>query len=370
MPAGSAADRAAANQEEKRHDIDILSWFPPRKTPDHDNTIWPGGRKTMRPERAIMEMAGYYTSQALVDASSGERLMPTIGYLYEDGTRSIERIDACADAAVSLAEKKFHSGDPSVQGVILIKDGLVTTDGGTTDCMIMDIRFSQDEKQKIQYLQPYRHSHSHEGFAIYPIKFTEIEGFSPNCAQTLIQALFEGMEDHCEGTLLKASHYVDAIPSCETPYYAAEGKHDDYGLTSEEFACLQLAPMLIFSIMARVHGKLTAKKYEAFGRMLFNAQHTHSPVFEKIASATIGNIEALMLRQMPGGHNVLDNINAIRRITDTRLSAEDALGFKKALLLLGYEIAKASDSVFWFRRPLTRKQRKVLQGIADCLEVA
>lgn len=326
----------------------------------------------MRQEKEVMKMAGYYTSQALVDVSCGEIFTPLIGYLDWDGTLRMERVSGNAyDETLAEAEQKIDALDVKrTQGAILIKDGLVTLDACTTDCLIMDIRFTTDGGRKVQYLQPYRSNSHFDGFAIYPLKFTEIEGFSANCAHELIQALFDGMESHTEGALLKASHYFDPITEPPLDYFAAAHATDDYGLTSEEFACLQLAPLLIFSIMARVHGRLTPKKYEALGRMLFNAQKTHSTFFEKVAYATINNIESLMAEQMKRPENVLENIHNIRRITDSKLPAEDARSFKKALLLLGYEVAKASDSFLWFRRPLTRKQRKVLQGIADCLELA
>ena len=329
------------------------------------------GTYTMGQEREVMNMAGYFTAQALVDASYGDIFRPVIGYLNADGIRRMEHLsEGTFDEAVRLAEEKIESLDDGMRGAILIKDGVATFDAGKTDCLIMDIRFSADKHKRVQYLQAYRNTHHSEGFAIYPLRFTEIEGFSTNQTHLLIQALFDGMDSHREGSLLKERHYLEHMPD-QPPRYNAAGSHfNDYGLTPDEYARLQLAPVLVFSVMGRVHGSLDVRKYEAFGKMLYNAGQCDSPLFEKIAFATINNIESLMISQMQRDQNVFEDMNDIRRIADSRLPVKDAIGFKKALLQLGNEIAKASGGFFWPRGILTRKQRKVLQGLAQYLEIA
>src|SRR3989338_11155089 len=119
---------------------------------------------------AVMKMAGYCAAHAVQSVRSGEILIPIVGTLKVGGRQQMTRLAMGSSAeAMARGEQCLNELKEDDLGVVFIKDAMVTLDSGKTDCLMLEIRFAEDTRKKIQYLIPYRNAQHASGFAVHPI---------------------------------------------------------------------------------------------------------------------------------------------------------------------------------------------------------
>src|SRR5690606_29237908 len=104
--------------------------------------IQPTRRRDMEATQRVAEMAGYFLGHALWSVSDGEVLVPILGYLKADDSRSMQRLAMGSIQAVATGERRINALQPDERGAVFIKDALVTLPTGKTDCLSLDIRFA------------------------------------------------------------------------------------------------------------------------------------------------------------------------------------------------------------------------------------
>jgi len=118
----------------------------------------------------VFKMAGDFASHAIWSVSDGEVIIPIVGYLKTDGSQSMERLVMGSVEALSAGEHKISNLSEEHLGATFIKDGLVTLETGKTDCLMIDVRFSDNASKKVQFLIPYRNANHDKGFAVHRLQ--------------------------------------------------------------------------------------------------------------------------------------------------------------------------------------------------------
>ena len=165
----------------------------------------------MQQTAKVMEMAGYCAAHSIWSVSDGETLVPLLGFVAADDSRSMERLAMGPIAALVQGERKLASLDDSQLGAVMIQDGRMRLGsdgtGEKTDCLILDVRFANAPQCKLQYVLPYRSGRHKRGFALQQPLLSECQGFDGEQLEILGEFFFKGLAAHAQGSALWQRHY-------------------------------------------------------------------------------------------------------------------------------------------------------------------
>jgi tellurite resistance protein len=311
-----------------------------------------------------VKMAGEVASHAIWSVSSGETLIPIVGYLKTDHSRSMERLVMDSVQAVSLGEQKISSLDSDKLGAAFVKDGYVTLDTGKTDALIVDVRFADNVEQKIQFIIPYRNANHPQGFAVHRLKLTQLEGISSDEVDALSNAFFDGIEAHAEGGKLWEEKYVDQAG--DTAELTGE---DASEFSPEDFEALKRSPFLVFFIVAAADGKVDKKELLSFIEILSDPEKYSNGLLNRIVTNVINDVSIIVTTLADSSLDYIEELGNLRRIIDDNLPPEEAIAFKMCLLLIAKEIAEASGGFLGFGSKISKDEKVAIAAIAMCLGI-
>lgn len=310
----------------------------------------------------IMAMSGWFTSHAIWGVSTGETLIPIVGYLKTDGSRPMERLMMGSVEAMAAGERKISTLDADTLGAVFVKDGLVTLETGKTDALIIDIRFAGKDEKKVQILMPYRHANHADGFAVHRIKVTELEGIEPDALNELTEAYFDGLEAHEQGGELWNASYVDQAG--DTSPVSSEGNGE---ISGEAFEALKRSVFLVFLLVAAADGTVDKKEMKAFIQTLAESDKLGDPLLTRVATNVIAHIPTTLTEMLTESLDCMAELAAVAGILDTNLSQEDANTFKRSLFQIGQAVARASGGFLGFGKKVSAEEQGALVMIALCL---
>lgn len=313
----------------------------------------------------VFNMAGYYVSHSIVNISSGETLKPLLGYSKNDGSHTVETIEASTPVeAISIGGNKIRNLSDEIQGAVLINDGLVTLDTGKTDTLVIDIRFNEELSKKVKYILPYRNAKHEDGFAVHKLKIIELDGISLEETMELSKSFFDGVQENSEGWALWTEHHEEKPGEGMVAY-----DQGDKNLSYEEFKKLKQAPFLIYFLVASADGEIDKKEMLQFMEVLSNPESHTNPIFSKIINIVTNDIDAIVTEMKQQPINYIEELSHLKDIVNNNLPEHDANNFKLTLLLLGKKIAEASGGFLGFGDKISREELAALQTIAACLEI-
>lgn len=307
----------------------------------------------------VMKMAGNYTGHAFWSISSGETLIPIVGYLDKAGERRMERYAMESVKAIALGEQKITTLSEDTKGVVFIRDGYITLETGKTDAIIIDVSLNGDEQRRIQYMFPYRHADHEKGFAIHRLKVTNFTGISTEDLDELSSSFWDGIESHPQGNELLENQYQDQPDSVD----ALESSD----IEGDDFETLKNAPFLIFFLISAADGKIDKKEVIEFIKVLSSPESQTHDLMVRVVTNVISSVPERLSAMAAADINYVVELIKIRLILETNLAPEDALEIKKSLLDLGNRIANASGSFFGFGSKIDKKEKAALEAIATCL---
>ena len=312
----------------------------------------------------VMKMAGYSAAHAIWSVSSGEILIPIVGYLKNDDSREMERLVMGSAQAMAAGEKKLAALAPDTQGAVFIKDGMVNLETGKTDVLIIEIKFADASEKRLQLLIPYRNASHADGFAVHRLKLMQPVGIPLETIDPLVDAFVEGLESHDEGGKIWKEQYIDQA-GVSTGYYGEE--NTDF--SDEEYAALKKAPFLIFFLVAASDGKIDQKEATMFFKILSNPELLRNKLLNRIITNVINEIPATLAAMAQQGLDYIAELHELRQIAERRLPPDQAQEFKLSLLLLGKEIASASGGFLGFGAKISKSEMAALTAIALCLDI-
>lgn len=312
-----------------------------------------------------IRMAGEYTSHAIWGVSSGETLIPIIGYLKSDESHSMERLVMGSTQAVSLGDRKISQLDPEHTGAAFIKDGLITLETGKTDALIVDVRFSENLNKKVQFVVPYRNAMHPDGFAVHRLKMTQLSGIPSEAVDSLSNAFFDGIESHKQGGKIWNENYVDQA-GVSAAYYECD---ENIEFSEDDFELLKQSVFLVFFLVAAADGKVDKKELIAFVTLLSNPEKINNSLLNRIVTNVISDAPAIVTEIARQDINYIEELRRLKTVINKNLSAGDANAFKLSLILLGKEIAEASGGFLGFGSKISKDEKAALGAIALCLGV-
>ena len=313
-----------------------------------------------------MRMAGHTVAHAIWCVSDGETLIPIVGHLKSDGSRQLKRLAMGSAQAVAMGEQEISELPAEVAGAVFVKDTLVTLESGKVDALVADIRFAANDAGRLQVMVPYRNADHADGFAVHALKITALAGVSRDAVEELMNAFIAGLESHEEGRRLWAEKYV-----AEPGATAGSAGQESTAFTQEEFDLLKRSVFMVFAAVAASDGKIEKKEAETFVKSLTSGELLENPLMNRIVTNVIHDIPGIMASIFSGeAPSPAVELLQVRLVVDERMPADQADGFKRALLTLGHSIASASGGLFGFGSKVSKEEKQALAAIATCLGVS
>lgn len=310
----------------------------------------------------VMEMAGFYAAEGLLGASSGEILMPIVGYQGRNGERRMERLIMGSIDAVAVGEMKISKLGDQYAGAVLVKDGLVTLSSGKTDCLLVDVRFNDGGDRHLKLVIPYRNANHAQGFAVHTPFVATWQGVAEELKPVFLGAFQAGLKSHEQGfALWKASYLEQAGESS-----GFQGQEPSQ-FSQEEFESLRLAPFLVFFQVACSDGKLDKKEVAKFIELLSEGNKYENPLLNRVITNVISDIPAMLNAVFEQERDTSSLMLEVRKVVDARAGSEAGEAFAHALLAMGRDIASASGGFFGFGSKISKDERMALAHLAVCL---
>ena len=139
--------------------------------------------------------------------------------------------------------------------------------------------------------------------------------------------------------------------------------------THDEWQSLMLAPLIIFNIVGGADGRIDQREAVEFKRLLVEGLLSDIELMKLIMSDLLQDLESLTNRLVSGELDPNQCMESIRSALDAKLTKEDALEFKLALLSIGKKIANASGGFLGMGDRICLSEKQAMARLAAVLHV-
>ena len=112
--------------------------------------------------------------------------------------------------------------------------------------------------------------------------------------------------------------------------------------TSTEWLTLQFAPLWIFSAVAAADRNIDKKEIEALAKELQEAILYKEPLVRDVLVSVATDFSNIMSQYKTDPRNVTTGLQDVADLLDKKVTPQQAQNFKKAMLLIGRNVAEAS----------------------------
>ena len=138
---------------------------------------------------------------------------------------------------------------------------------------------------------------------------------------------------------------------------------------SREWQTLQYAPLWVFSAVADVDGKVDDQEWSALFKEIAEASLYQVPLIRDVFTSISEDVNNILKRYGADSRDVSDGLRDVVEILDSKVSLEESVSFKHALIFLGVKIANASGGGFLgLGNKMTDEETSALSIIAALLE--
>ncbi|MFK8400131.1 hypothetical protein M2D07_016645 [Pseudomonas sp. BGr12] len=315
----------------------------------------------------IYRMAGNAAASAVQTVSGGELLMPMFHCLEPDGRLKMVVLMAdTGEEAMQAGQRMYQENTQQAIGAVWIVDGFVThKEVGKVDALILNVVSYAEPRREMQLAVPYRHAHSHEGFAVFKPKLLGVTGIAQDELQPLIDAFYQGRDENAEGRVIWKEHQQDHIT----------GMTGFAGFSGEDWKHLREAPVAIFCMVASADGEIDAKEAAAFGKLFKESGKYPSVLMQRVMTELSPDTPSgravlmdFLQRFSDPAFNRLQYLVDVNRLLGQQASDTDAAAFKADLLALGKAVAESSGGGFLgFGSKVSKEEKNVLVVIEKLL---
>jgi hypothetical protein len=226
----------------------------------------------------IYKMAGHTAAHAIWSISDGDTLMPILGVIDTNNESSMIRLEVSeVEKAIEYGKKYHEKNQKNSKGAAFVCDGYVELEEGKIDSLIVRVEGFDAFKSNLSIALPYRPCSDEKGFAVYRPKIMDNPQEYPERLQDYMNAFFDGLEGHEQGSEIWNTKYVDQIET-ETDI----NDNADYGLREDQWKLLCLSPYLIFLTIAAANGEIDNEEVESFANIISKAYEQPSTILQQI----------------------------------------------------------------------------------------
>jgi hypothetical protein len=138
--------------------------------------------------------------------------------------------------------------------------------------------------------------------------------------------------------------------------------------TAEEWQTLQFGPLWVFNTVAGADQQIDKKEVEALAKELQEAPLYKDPLVREILLSLAGDLGDLMGQYQRDTRNVMVGLQDVARVLQ-KAPADNALAYKRAMLLIGGNVAKAAGGGIFQRDPISNEEKGALVMVAMWLGI-
>lgn len=137
--------------------------------------------------------------------------------------------------------------------------------------------------------------------------------------------------------------------------------------TTDEWQHLQLAPFWTVFAVAASDGNIDQKELRAMLEQIAQASVVGSPLVKEVLSSVVNNTDGLASRAKGRGVDLFTGLKRVADILEAKATLQEAEDFKRALLLMGLNVARASGGFLGFGDKVSKEEKLALIVIAKTL---
>lgn len=156
------------------------------------------------------QLAGLFTAHAIRFLADGETLHPMLGVQMPDGSKTLRRlVEGEPDAIVAESQKWLAANPENAASAVLIYDGYINMEEGTTDAILLEARHYADKPTSFGIAIPYHASTSATGFGLLRPKFIALQELEQETIQDLVDRFYKGVETDEKGAAIWNAHLAE-----------------------------------------------------------------------------------------------------------------------------------------------------------------
>jgi len=135
--------------------------------------------------------------------------------------------------------------------------------------------------------------------------------------------------------------------------------------TSQEWQTLEFAPLWVFTAVAGADN-INNKETQALTKELHEAYLYKEPLVRDILKSVADNFNKLMPIFQQDKREIYTGLKEAAKILAIKVTSEQALNFKKDMLLIAQVVAKASGgSIFGLGDKISKQEEEAMQNIRE-----
>ena len=140
--------------------------------------------------------------------------------------------------------------------------------------------------------------------------------------------------------------------------------------TAAEWRTLQFAPLWTFTAVAGADQNIDEKEVEALGRELSRAGLFKEPLVQEVLSSVVRDLGNIMKAYTEDPRMVIEGLQEVASVLAKRVPARQAENFKRAMLYIGHQVAKASGGgIFGRREKISDEEKAAIVLVAVALDL-
>ncbi|MCL1035698.1 hypothetical protein L2750_00805 [Shewanella submarina] len=313
--------------------------------------------------KEVAEHAGRNLGHAIWSIEDGETLIPMLITVDRDGKAMMERLIYETDAASAKAQGKLDNPSPEDAGIVFITDTNLQMGEDKSEALVVEIGFipSDAEQRKLTVAVPYRNAKEAEGFKIGRLKVIGLEGIEREELDSVMQAFFDGITSHPQGSEIWNRSHSDA---------ATHESNSNEAASDNPLVGLMYSPLLVFLLVAGADGKVEPKEVQSFLKVLTDKAVLSHPILNAIVNGIAPDLQQHVQELIQTGDNYLEQLTEIAELADANFEQEMSESFKYGLYYIGEKVASTSRGFWGFGGKPGKPEKAALAAIAGVLNIS
>ncbi len=139
--------------------------------------------------------------------------------------------------------------------------------------------------------------------------------------------------------------------------------------TATDWQTLQFAPLWMFTAVAAADKQVDKKEMEALATSIASAPLFKEPLVSEVLTSVAVGFSSILDDYNKDKRDVLQGLRDVASVLATNATADQSANFKRAMLMVGTDVAKASGTTLFHRDPVSNEEKAALVMAAMALDV-
>lgn len=139
--------------------------------------------------------------------------------------------------------------------------------------------------------------------------------------------------------------------------------------TATEWQTLQFAPLWVFTAVAAADKQIDQKEMRALATSIASGPFYKEPLVAEVMSSVAVGFAGIMDDYNKDTRDVLQGLKDVADVLSRNATSDQSANFKRAMLAVGTDVAKASGATLFHRDPVSNEEKAALIMVAMALDV-